>query len=198
VLLFLNGPMGVGKTQVAFEFARRVRGGFVCDPERLGKAIQRMTPPSLAEEWQFHSAWRSGVVDVASGVASRHDGVVVLPATILDKAHHAEIIGGLRERGHDVHHFSLLASPETLIRRLRSRGDGRGSYGAKRIEICLAALSEPEFATHIRTDGLDVPSVAEEVAASIGVGLEPRRSSVRQYWDRLIVKAGHIGGLNIG
>jgi hypothetical protein len=190
--------MGVGKTQVAHELAARAPGGFVCDPELLGKAIQRMTPPALVGEWQHHPVWRRGLVQIAAEASERHDGVLVLPATILDKTHHAEIIGGLQERGHEVHHFALLATPETLRRRLRSRGDGKRSYGAQRIEQCLSALRDPQFATHVDTDGLAVTTIAEQIAGSIGVGLAPRLDPIRQRWRQLIVKARHVGGLNIG
>jgi hypothetical protein len=137
-------------------------------------------------------------VEIAADLAERHRGVVLIPGTILEKAHHAEIVGGLRERGHEVHHFSLLATPETLLRRLRSRGEGKRTYGAVRIEKCLAALTQSEFASHLHTDGLPVSAVAEEIAHSIGVEIAPRSGLLRQRCRQLTVKARHIAGLNIG
>ena len=80
MLVFINGPMGVGKTQVAHELAHRLDGGFVLDPERLGKAIQRMTPPRLRTEWwQENALWRRTLSDLAADLSDRYDLVVLIP-----------------------------------------------------------------------------------------------------------------------
>lgn len=192
MLIWINGPGGVGKTQVAHELAYRLPGGFVCDPEPLGFAIQRMIPPPLRTDFQAFPQWRSGVVAVLDDLLSRHDGVVIVPGTILDEDHLDEIVGGLRRRGHDVHHVCMLASRETLRRRLRSRADGRGSYAAARIDTSLAALARPAFATHVRTDGLSVSEVAEEVARLTGLELGPPGSRVRQRLRRTWVTLRQI------
>jgi hypothetical protein len=47
MLLWINGPCGVGKTVTAFELNRRLPGSVVCDPEHVGFGMHRMLPPSL-------------------------------------------------------------------------------------------------------------------------------------------------------
>ncbi len=47
MLLWINGPFGGGKTQVAHEIQRRLRGSVICDPEQVGYGLHRMTPPPL-------------------------------------------------------------------------------------------------------------------------------------------------------
>ncbi|MGW2511637.1 hypothetical protein ACWC0A_19885 [Streptomyces scopuliridis] len=42
-----------------------------------------------------------------------------------------------------------------------------------KLNHCLEALADARFAEHIRTDRLTVPQVAEAVAASAGLSLEP-------------------------
>lgn len=192
MLIWINGPGGVGKTQVAHELAFRLPGSFVCDPEPLGFAIQRMMPPPLRTDFQAFPLWRSGVVAVLDDLLPRHDGVVIVPGTILDEEHLDEIVGELRRRGHAVHHVCLLASRETLRRRLRSRGDGRGSYAAARIDANLAALGRPAFAIHVRTDGLSVSEVAEEIARLSGREPSSPGGRARQILRRIRVTLRHI------
>jgi hypothetical protein len=44
--------------------------------------------------------------------------------TIIEPRYFEETVGRLRERGHDVRHFALLAERATVLRRLRERGLG--------------------------------------------------------------------------
>jgi hypothetical protein len=47
----------------------------------------------------------------------------------------------------------------------------------RQLGLCLSRLSQPEFATQLRTDHLTVPQVAEAIAASAGLKLGPRRGT---------------------
>lgn len=114
------------------------------------------------------------VLDLA---ARRHPGVVLVPMTVTEPAYFAQTVGRLRERGHDVRHFALLAERETVLRRLRDRGLGRGlkreSFAVARLDGCLEALRAPEFAQHLATDRLTVSQVADRVAGCAGLDLAP-------------------------
>ncbi len=48
-------------------------------------------------------------------------GPVITPMTVSDPDGLAEIIGPLRNAGHAVHHVTLLASRDVLLRRRRTR-----------------------------------------------------------------------------
>lgn len=192
MLIWINGPMGVGKTQVAHELKYRIPESFICDPELLGLAIQKMMPKEMRTEFQSFALWRHGTMKIAADIATHFDGVVLIPMTLLDGEHHEEVVGSLKANGHDVYHFSLMASPESLLRRLRSRGDGKDSYGATRIDACLKALGRPRFATHIQTDGRTIESIADEIAESVGVELAPSGSRLNKRARRLMVTMRHI------
>ncbi|WP_333744406.1 AAA family ATPase [Streptomyces ardesiacus] len=196
MLLWINGPFGGGKTQTAHEIRRRLPGSVVCDPEHVGFGLRRMLPPELREargrkplidDFQDLVSWRRGVVEVLDLALTRHDGVVVVPMTVTDSGYFAETVGRLRELGHDVHHFTLLAERETVLRRLRERGlgqvlryvSGRGggprreSWAVRRLDHCLERLAEPEFAEHLWTDRTTVPKTADRIAVLAGLTLEP-------------------------
>ncbi|CAM5525597.1 AAA family ATPase [Streptomyces fumanus] len=187
MLLWINGPFGGGKTQTAHEILRRLPGSVVCDPEHAGFGLRRMLPPALRGDFQDLVSWRQGVVEVLDLALTRHDGVVIVPMTVTDSGYFAETVGRLRELGHDVRHFTLLAEAETVRRRLRERGlnhllsyaagkrpGPRGeSWAEQRLDHCLARLREPEFAEHLWTDCTTVPRTADRIAVLAGLTLRP-------------------------
>ncbi|CAL9534596.1 Tunicamycin resistance protein [Streptomyces sp. enrichment culture] len=189
MLLWINGPFGGGKTQTAHEIRRRLPGSVICDPEHAGFGLHRMLPPELRGDFQDLASWRQGVVEVLDLVLTEHDGVVIVPMTVTDSGYFAETVGRLRELGHDVRHFALLAERETVLRRLRERGFGhllrhvggknaglrRESWAVRRLDHCLERLREPEFAEHLWTDRTTVPKTADRIAVLAGLTLRPHR-----------------------
>jgi hypothetical protein len=205
MLVWINGPFGGGKTQTAYELHRRLPGSVVCDPEEAGFGLHRMLPPRLRGDFQDLAAWRQGVFEVLDLVLTRHSGVVLAPMTVVAPAYFAETVGRLREGGHDVRHFALLADRRTVLRRLRerrfvhvlaaaaSRSLRRESFAEANLDRCLRALRGPGFAEHVWTDERTVPQVAEHIAAAAGLPLAPGsdppwRGRVRRAW----VGARHI------
>ncbi|MEE4492485.1 AAA family ATPase [Streptomyces sp. BE230] len=190
-LIWVNGPFGGGKTQTAYELRRRLPGSVVCDPEHVGFGLHRTLPPALRGDFQDLPAWRQGVHDMLDLALRGHPGPVIAPMTLVDAGYFAEIVGRLREDGHPVHHFALLAERATVLRRLSERGLGRGlkreSFAVAKLDHCLERLAGPEFAEHIRTDRLTVPQVADRIAASAGLTPLPDTDSalrhrVRRVW----------------
>lgn len=202
MLLWINGPFGGGKTQTAHELHRRLRSGVVCDPEYVGFGLHRTLPPALRGDFQDLRAWRQGVYEVLDLALTEHDGTIITPMTVVEPAYFDEIIGRLRERGHDVRHFSLLAKRDTVVRRLRERSVGhalqwisgtgaplrRESFAVANLDRCLARLREPEFAEHVWTDRLSISQVADHIAASAGLTLTANtdgalRGRLRRAWS---------------
>ncbi|MEU4834859.1 AAA family ATPase [Streptosporangium sp. NPDC023615] len=207
MLLWINGPFGGGKTQTAHEIRRRLPGSVVCDPEHVGFGLHRMTPPRLRGDFQDLPAWRQGVYEVLDLALGGHDGTVIAPMTVVEPAYFEETVGRLRERGHDVRHFALLADRETVLRRLRERVFGRAaqlvigkggalrreSFAVSRLDLCLERLREKEFAEQVWTDRLTIPRTADHIAASAGLTLTPNtdgalRGRLRRTWTGI----GHI------
>ncbi|MFF9284761.1 AAA family ATPase [Streptomyces griseosporeus] len=187
MLLWINGPFGGGKTQTAHEIQRRLPGSVVCDPEHAGFGLRRMLPPGLRGDFQDLVSWRQGVVEVLDLALTRHDGAVIVPMTVTDSGYFAETVGRLRELGHDVRHFTLLAEREIVLERLRERRFGRflmaaagknadprrESWAVQRLDHCLERLREPEFAEHLWTDHSTVPKTADRIAVLAGLTLRP-------------------------
>ncbi|SDK42328.1 AAA family ATPase [Streptomyces indicus] len=207
MLVWINGPFGGGKTQTAYELRRRLPGSVVCDPEHVGFGLHRMMPAGLRGDFQDLPAWRQGVYEVLDLTLAKHDGPVIVPMTVIEPAYFEETVGRLRERGHDVRHFALLAARETVLRRLRERAFGRAlqlvagkdaplrreSFAVRRLDACLESLARPEFAEHLWTDAVTIPQVADRIAESAGLPLLPNTDgAVRGRLRRVATGVRHI------
>jgi hypothetical protein len=207
MLIWLNGPFGGGKTQTAHELSRRLPGSAVCDPEHAGFGLRRMLPPSLRADFQDLKSWRTGVVEVLDLALHNHDAPILVPMTVINPTYFEETVGQLRSKGHEVHHFSLLARRETVLKRLRERGFGhalklvagknttlvRNSWAVSKLDDCLTALQDTRFATHLWTDDLSIPEVATHIAKTAGIPLTPNTDSpLRGYLRRKWTSLKHI------
>ncbi|HEX3780686.1 MAG TPA: AAA family ATPase [Pseudonocardiaceae bacterium] len=207
MLVWINGPFGGGKTQTAHEIQRRLPGSVVCDPEQVGFGLHRMTPPGLRGDFQDRPVWRAAVYEVLDGVLANHAGTVIVPMTVVEPAYFRETVGRLREAGHQVEHFALLADREAVLKRLRERVFGRAAqlvlgkdgalrretFAVKKLDLCLERLRAPEFAEQVWTDHLTIPQVAEHLAASAGLMLAPNTDGVlRGRLRRALVGVRHI------
>ncbi|MEU9959139.1 AAA family ATPase [Streptomyces sp. NPDC050982] len=207
MLVWINGPFGGGKTQTAYELQRRLPGSVVCDPEHAGFGLRRMLPPELRGNFQDLASWRQGVVEVLDLALTKHEGVVIAPMTVTDFGYFDETVGLLRERGHDVRHFTLLAERETVLKRLRERGFGhllqyvagkdaplrRESWAVQQLDHCLERLREPEFAEHLWTDHTTVARTADRIAVLAGLTLAPNKDgALRGRLRRSWTSARHI------
>ncbi len=208
MLLWINGPFGGGKTHVAAEIRHRLPGTWVADPELVGFGLHRMLPPTLRGDFQDMPSWRVGVVEALDIVLRENAGLVIAPQTLVNADYLHEILGSLRAREHEVRHVTLMARPETVLRRLRDRGFGslaarlgvdtlaRESFAVERLDLYLSSLRGPDFAEHVWTDELTIPQVAEAAAAACNVQLAPNSElPVRTALRRAHTTIRHIRGI---
>lgn len=172
MLVWINGPFGVGKTATAFELHRRLPGSAVANPEHVGYSMRRMLPASLRVNFQDIPAWRSAVGELLRRTLTDYDGPVIAPMTVVNQGYFREIIGGLRDDGFEVHHFALLAEPATVVRRLRARSEW------------LDVLRQPEFAEQVHTDHKTVAQVADIIASTAGLPITPPSGGPLRAWVR--------------
>lgn len=189
MLVWINGAFGSGKTQTTFELLRRAPDAHVADPELIGFGIHRMLPPSARSDFQDRPQWRSAVVATLADAVQAHDGPVLVPMTLVEPAYFDEIMSGLHAADVAVRHFSLIASPESLQRRLRTRSGfwlaratGRDEcWAMQQIERCVTALADDRFAEHVPTDDRSVDEVVEDIASRAGLMLEHPRLGTARY-----------------
>jgi hypothetical protein len=168
VIVWLNGPFGVGKTTVAAELVRRRPAARAYDPEKLGWMLKRTVGMLRPGDYQNLRLWRQGTITGADLRARRVDSLFV-PMSVLCRGHAEELIGGLRRRGHEVRHVLLDASPDVLVERIEAdqvpdprvwRLDTVGTYLSARRAL-------RELGHVVDTDDLSPDEVADAVEGFI-------------------------------
>jgi hypothetical protein len=168
VIVWINGPFGVGKTTLTAELCRRAPRTRAFDPERIGWVLKRTVGLIKQGDYQDLPAWRSATVAAAAWQARGADPLVV-PMTILRRRYLDEILGGLRARGHDVRHVLLDVSAPVLVERIETddnpspqgwRLDSLGAYLIARHDLRTAG-------DVVDTDDLEADEVADEVETLI-------------------------------
>lgn len=194
MIIWINGAFGSGKTQTAYELHRRIPDSFVFDPENAGYYIRDNLPKQASKpDFQEHSLWRGFNYEMLAYITGVYNGTVIVPMTLVDPGYFDDIVGRLRRDGLELHHFTLTVSRDTLIRRLRSRFEGSGSWAAGQIDRCVNGLSDSAFARHIHTDDLTVAQAAESIAGILNIQLEPdHRSGFKKALDKLTTQFKHI------
>lgn len=194
MIIWINGAFGAGKTQTAFELHRRLPNSFVYDPENVGFYIRSNIPNELNKgDFQNYTMWREFNFSMLKYISKEYNGIIIVPMTIVNPQYFNEIIENLRNDGIEVKHFVLRASKETLLKRLKSRGDGKNSWPAQQIDRCLEGLSNEIFKKHIDTDNLSIEQVVHEIALQSNINLLPdNRTKIRKLYDRVMIKLKHI------
>ncbi len=174
MIIWINGAFGSGKTNVAYELNRRIKNSYVYDPEEIGYFIRDNIPKELKlNDFQDYPIWRDFNYQMLEYMSSHYDGIIIVPMTITSEIYYNEIVERLRQSCIDIKHFTLMANEETLIKRLRKRGDSKNSWAAKQINRCINSLSNPIFKEHIDTNKMTVYEVVDYIGESCNINMLP-------------------------
>jgi len=189
MIIWINGAFGSGKTQVAYELHKRIDNSFVFDPEEAGFYISSNMPYALSkDDFQDYPMWRSFNANMLEEINKEFQGIIICPMTVTNSDYLYEITKNL-----NIKHYSLIASAQTIEKRLRRRGEKKNAWAFKQIERCVDALSDEAFNDHIQTDNLSIDDVVEEIARRSKITLHPdTRSTLKKKMDRIFVWKKHI------
>ncbi len=178
-IIWINGAFGSGKTTVAYTLHRRLTHSFVFDPEQAGYYLRKNQPaPLCLSNFQDEPLWRQINFAMLRNIAFHYSGIILVPMTLVCPDYFHEFVTSLRNIGIPVHHFVLAANEKTLRTRLHKRLEGRHSWAAQQIPLCLTGFENPVFYPQIKTDGRSVDAIVEEIASQAGLTLIPSKTSV--------------------
>ncbi len=169
MLVWINGAFGAGKTTAALGLAKRWPAALFFDPEQVGFLLRRVVPVDRQGDFQELRLWRQLTTQTVAGLIEQHHRPLIVPMTLVDLGYFDEVVGELRRGGVDVRHFTLLASPATLRRRLLWRRPllARRRWAMAQIDRCAQALAAPEFAQHLQTDHRRPREIVDEILAAL-------------------------------
>jgi hypothetical protein len=172
MILFINGPFGVGKTSVARLLVHKMPRSMLYDPEMIGADLHRILGHfKKVEDFQDYALWRPLVLGGARVLRTTTARTLVIPMTVWRRDLFDPIIAGLRRIDEDLSCFRLTASRDVLIDRISSDAGDREAYGWRmaHLEVCLRASLDPAFGTEIRTDERAPVAVADQILQSVAV-----------------------------
>ena len=164
MIIWLNGPFGVGKTSLANLLHQEIPDSILYDPEHLGDFFQEILPKAVCpEDFQDYPIWRQTTVQIIRDLATKTGKVIIVPMTVFKKEYYQEIIEqGLIEDMY-VQHNILVAEKETILDRLDKRTQENNNWALKHLDNCLQAFEDQIPGRKIETDSLTVDELAEIV-----------------------------------
>jgi hypothetical protein len=195
MIIWLNGAFGSGKTQTAFEINRRLENSFVYDPENIGYFFRRNMPKEIIQgNFQDQILWRTFNYEIIKNIYAKYSGTIIIPMTIYNKDYFEEIVGKLLKDSIEIDHYILGANKETIIKRLSSRFDGKNSWAANQIDICINGFKDLMDKTiYIETDKINIYEVVKIIAEKSNlILLKDNDIEIVKKIKRKIVQIKHI------
>ena len=119
MIIWLNGPFGVGKTTLANRLHQEIPDSILYDPELLGDFFQENLPKAVCpEDFQDYPIWRQTTVQIIRDLATKTGQVIIVPMTVFKKEYYQEIIEQELREDMCVQHYTLVAENETILYRL--------------------------------------------------------------------------------
>lgn len=164
MIVWINGAYGVGKTTAAELLHEKLPESYIFDPEEIGNCVREQKPMSLwRDDFQDYPSWREMTCCLLRELYELYDGVILVPMTVVHPVYLAETVGCLKQEGLPVWHFILLAGRETVMERIRRRGEDESFWCARQIDRCTAALGNTIRGIEIKTEGRPPEAVAAEI-----------------------------------
>ncbi|HEL1702798.1 TPA: AAA family ATPase [Streptococcus suis] len=164
MIIWLNGPFGVGKTTLANILHKRIENSYLYDPELLGDFLQHQLPQTVCpEDFQDYSIWRQTTYKIVFDLATKTDKIIIIPMTIYKKEYYQEIIQQLIQDKIPLEHYILLADKTTILERLDNRVNEDNIWAKRHLDVCLKSFESQIPGQRLNTDSLKPEDVAREI-----------------------------------
>ncbi|MDQ6674603.1 MAG: AAA family ATPase [Chloroflexota bacterium] len=172
MLIWLNGPFGVGKTSGAEALVKRLPGALLYDAELVGAMLRRIVGGiDPIPDFQDLAVWRALVPETARRLRDAYRCSLVMPLTVWRRDYFDELAAALRTVDKDLRCFRLTAAEQVLRARIigRPTSDGPHDWCLTHVPTGLALMRETAFGEEIATDSRSPDQIAEAIVAALEV-----------------------------
>ncbi len=176
MIVFLNGPFGIGKTTAAHLLVERLPHTMLYDPEEVGTFVRRLVSPvEQRRDYQDHAFWRALCVEVARLLRETYCRTLVVPMAVWRRDYFESITEGLRGVDPELVCLRLTASEEVLRRRILGRPDADGPHAwcLEHLHVGLAASCDPFFGLETPTDDHTPEEVVDAIVNALPKVVRP-------------------------
>lgn len=170
MIIFINGAFGIGKSSVAELLVNKISNSLIFDAEEVGYMLRKIYKPiDNPKDFQDLIAWRELTVKTAEALKKQYNRNLIIPMCIWNEKYFDEIIPELKKIDPDFYHFCLVASKETILKRLKGRNDSTEviNWATERIEKCLNAYKSEKFEKKISTEEKTINEIVDEILKNI-------------------------------
>ncbi|CAN5554158.1 AAA family ATPase [soil metagenome] len=165
MIVFINGPFGVGKTTLANVLVEKLPNAMIFDPEEVGYLLRRLLGPlANVEDFQDLTLWRSLAVEVARQVYEEYRKDLVMPMSIFRRDYFDQITNGLRGFEPQFIAVRLVASRESLVKRIDISDEvGARDWRMKHIDAFASETLGSSLGIPIQTDSRTPNDIADNI-----------------------------------
>lgn len=139
MIIWLNGAFGVGKTTISKELKSKIKGSVIFEPELVGNFLMDSARSLYSRDPLGWELWQVINYEILKRLSLKHKYIIV-PMNIIERKDYDSILGRLIDDGIDVRHIILDADKETILNRLKTRGES-GEWAYKYIDIFIEACN---------------------------------------------------------
>lgn len=168
MIIWINGPYGVGKSTLAEALREKCPDSFLFDAELAGDAVRENLPKQFFREtYEEYPLWHEMCFRMLKELDEVYDGDVFVPMTLKRPDSVEGILNRLREAGVPVKHILLEADYDTVHDRILLRGEEEGCWCMEQIDDCLQCQRQLPCDLRLNTGGKTVEELAEEVRRAL-------------------------------
>lgn len=172
MIIWINGPYGVGKSSLAENLHERNPHSFIFDAETVGNAIRDNLPKELFNGYTFerYPLWFTTCAELLADIAHRYDGDIYVPMTLVFSDSFEKIERPLKERNIRISHILLESSRQIVHDRILARGEDEDCWCMRHIDLCLKQQNDFGNVIRIASHGKSVSELAMDVEKAIPRG----------------------------
>lgn len=169
MILWIDGPYGVGKSTLAERLHEQQPNSFLFDAEAVGNAVRDNLPTELFNGYIFegYPLWFETCAALLGDIAARYQGTVYVPMTLTEPDSFEKIARPLREQGVCIEHILLESDYGTVRERILARGEEEDCWCMQNIGLCLERQRGFEDVIRVASVGKSVDELAAEVREKV-------------------------------